>query len=106
MKAEPLPCKDAHLLPQKLLINLPALEQIPDLRFERQERIFALPIRPAAHLRTVGLHPFAQSRQPFRLLSGQSFEQSRASEEVDRHAALEAPRPRFGKPFVIEQTEI
>ncbi len=102
METETLTGEDAHFLAQQFLIDLPALEQIMDLRFERQQGVFAFEVRPAAHFRPVAIYSFAQRRQSFRLLFGQSFEQCRAGDEIQRQAALETPRPRITETFAIE----
>ncbi len=60
-----------------------AFQQVPYLRFERQQRVLAFEIRPAADFRAVALHPLAQRRQAFGLLLAQALQEGGAGDEVE-----------------------
>ena len=77
VRSKPLPREDPTVRPEHLPVNLQALEQIPQLRFQRQQGILAFLIRTTAHLDLFALDPFAQGGHLFRVFAAQLFQQCR-----------------------------
>ena len=62
MKGKSLPREHAHFAPQQFSAGRLPFQQAPQLRLDRQERVLALGVRPAADFQLFMLKPLADGR--------------------------------------------
>lgn len=77
MEGEAAPAEDAHLAVEQLPGDAPPFEEVPHLRFKRQQGVVAFQVRAAAHVHQIGGDALAQGGEAFGLLTAKAFQERR-----------------------------
>src|SRR5579859_7436130 len=106
METETPPGEDADVTAQDGVRHRQALEQVPDLRIEWKERIFAFQVTAATNFQLFVGNALADVGQQIGLLRGQLFQQPAGGNEIGGNVQIESRRLEVRKPALVEEVQI